>query len=267
MAATAKTTLPGEMLAEFLGTLVLIALGDGVVAMVSLFPQKVPGELVHGGYTNITLGWGLAVTMGICVAGRTTGAHLNPAVTLALAVFRGFPWRKVAPYVLTQVAGAFAAAGLVYLNYLPAFRAFDPDLSKTAGVFTTFPAFPDAPWAFGLFDQLVGTAFLVGLIFAITDPRNQPTPPGLVPIMVGLIVVAIGVSWGGMHGYAINPARDFGPRLFTLAAGFQNTGFGTNAWWVPIVGPLAGGLLGAAAYDGLVRPFLPAPPTPDAGKG
>ena len=267
MAATDRPGLLGELLAEFLGTLVLIALGDGVVAMVLLFGTGVPGEVVHGGYTNITLGWGLAVTMGVCVAGRTSGAHLNPAVTLALAVFRGFPWRKVAPYVLAQVAGAFAAAGLVYLNYLPAFRAFDPDLSKTAGVFTTFPTFPEVSWAFGLFDQLVGTAFLVGLIFAITDPRNQPTPPGLAPVMVGLIVVAIGVSWGGMHGYAINPARDFGPRLFTLVAGFRNTGFATNAWWVPIVGPLAGGLLGAAAYDGLVRPFLPAPPTPDAGKG
>jgi glycerol uptake facilitator protein len=265
MAATDRPGLLGELLAEFLGILVLIALGDGVVAMVVLFGTGVPGEVIHGGYTNITLGWGLAVTMGICVAGRTSGAHLNPAVTLALAVFRGFPWRKVGPYVLAQVAGAFAAAGLVYLNYLPAFRAFDPDLSKTAGVFTTFPAFPGASWAFGLLDQTVGTALLVGLIFAVTDPRNRPTPPGLDPLVVGLIVVAIGVSWGGMHGYAINPARDFGPRLFTLVAGFQDTGFATNAWWVPIVGPLLGGLLGAATYDGLVRPFLPAPPA-EAGK-
>src|SRR5205809_5904940 len=125
---THKTPLVGELLAEFLGTLVLIALGDGVVAMVVLFGSGAPGEVVKGGYTNITLGWGLAVLMGICVAGRVSGAHINPAVTLHAAVFRQFPWRKVLPYMLAQVGGAFAGAALVYVNYLPAFRAFDPDL-------------------------------------------------------------------------------------------------------------------------------------------
>jgi glycerol uptake facilitator protein len=247
MSAPEKSTLVGECVAEFLGTLVLIALGDGVVAMVVL--------LKKGDYVNITLGWGLGVTMGIYVAGRLTGAHLNPAVTLAVALFRRFPWRKVAPYMLAQVVGAFVGAALVYLNYLPAFDKVDPLRSETVGVFATMPAFPEA-WSFGLLDQIVGTALLVGLIFAITDPRNQPAPI-LTPILVGLVVVAIGLSWGGMHGYAINPARDFGPRLFTFVAGFQNTGFGTNAWWVPIVGPLVGGLLGAAIYDGLIRSFLP----------
>jgi glycerol uptake facilitator protein len=253
---TAKHSILGEVLAEFLGTLVLIALGDGVVAMVVLFGTGAPGEVIKGGYTNITLGWGLAVLMGICVAGRVSGAHLNPAVTLTLAVFRSFPWSKVAPYVLAQTAGAFAAAALVYANYLPAFRAFDPGLEKTAGIFTTFPAFPEA-WAFGLLDQVVGTALLMGLILAITDPRNPAVPAALQPLTIGLVVVAIGVSWGGMHGYAINPARDFGPRLFTLAAGFRNTGFDSHAWWVPIVGPLLGGLIGALIYDALIRPFVP----------
>jgi glycerol uptake facilitator protein len=252
----AKKALLGQVLAEFLGTLVLIALGDGVVAMVVLFGTGAPGEVIKGGYTNITLGWGLAVLMGICVAGRVSGAHLNPAVTLALAVFRGFPWVKVVPYTLAQVAGAFAGAALVYVNYLPAFRTFDPCLEKTASVFTTFPAFPDA-WAFGLLDQVIGTALLVGLILAITDPRNATVPPALQPILIGLVVVALGVSWGGMHGYAINPARDFGPRLFTRVAGFRNTGFEGHAFWVPIAGPLLGGLVGALTYDGLVRPFLP----------
>lgn len=252
----AKNTVLGQVLAEFLGTMVLIALGDGVVAMVTLFGTGVPAEVVKGGYTNITLGWGLAVLMGICVAGRVSGAHLNPAVTLAMAVFRRFPWGSVLPYMLAQVAGAFAGAALVYFNYLPAFRAFDPDLSKTAGVFATFPTFPDA-WAFGLLDQVVGTALLVGLILAITDPKNQPVPPALQPILVGLVVVAVGISWGGMHGYAINPARDFGPRLFTLVAGFRNTGFDSHAFWVPIAGPLLGGLVGALIYDRLIRPFLP----------
>jgi glycerol uptake facilitator protein len=256
MAVVGKENRVGEMLAEFLGTLVLIALGDGVVAMVVLFGKGAPGEIVKGGYTNITLGWGLAVFMGICVAGRVSGAHMNPAVTLALAVFRQFPWRKVLPYTAAQVAGAFAGAALVYLNYRPAFLTFDPDLATTAGVFCTFPAFPEQ-WGYGLFDQVVGTALLMGLILAIIDPRNQPVPPGLQPLAIGLVVVAIGVSWGGMHGYAINPARDFGPRLFTWVAGFQNTGFGTHAFWVPIIGPYVGGLVGALAYDAIIRPFLP----------
>ncbi len=251
-----KKSLIGEVLAEFLGTLVLIALGDGVVAMVTLFGTGSAGEVVKGGYTNITFGWGLAVLMGICVAGRVSGAHLNPAVTLTLALFRSFSWSKVVPYVLAQVAGAFAGAALVYINYLPAFRAFDPDLSRTAGIFTTFPAFPEE-WWYGLFDQVIGTALLLGLILAISDPANRPVSPPLQPIMVGLVVVAIGISWGGMHGYAINPARDLGPRLWTLVAGFKNTGFESTVWLVPIIGPLLGGLLGAVAYDYLIRPFLP----------
>src|SRR6478609_4800523 len=131
-----KPTLGAELIAEFLGTFVLILFGTGVVAMVVLFPSHNPGETIHGGFTNITLGWGLGVTMGIYVAGKISGAHLNPAVTLALAVFRKFPWAKVVPYSLAQTAGAFFAAALVYRNYLPAFEQFDPHLEKTAGVFT-----------------------------------------------------------------------------------------------------------------------------------
>jgi glycerol uptake facilitator-like aquaporin len=117
-----KPTLTAELIAEFLGTFVLILFGLGVVAMVVLFPTNNPGETIHGGFTNITLGWGLAVTMGIYIAGKISGAHLNPAVTLALAVFRGFSWRKVLPFCIAQTAAAFAAAAVVYWNYLPAFR-------------------------------------------------------------------------------------------------------------------------------------------------
>ena len=253
-----KSTLTAELIAEFLGTFVLILFGVGVVAMVVLFPSSTPGEIIHGGYTNITLGWGLAVTMGIYVAGSISGAHLNPAVTLTLAVFREFPWRKVLPYSLAQTAGAFVAAALVYRNYLPAFHQVDPQLMRTAGVFTTFPAFPEILQA-GFLDQVIGTALLLLLIFAITDEYNSPPGPGLAPLMIGLVVVAIGISFGGMHGYAINPARDFGPRLFTAVAGFANNGLtnGDLVFWVPIVGPLIGGVLGAGIYDYGVRPFLP----------
>jgi glycerol uptake facilitator protein len=252
-----KPSLASELIAEFLGTLVLIIFGLGVVAMVILFGTGVPGEVVKGGFTNITIGWGLAVTMGIYVSGRITGAHLNPAVTVALAVFRGFPWAKVLPYWLAQTAGAFVAASLVFWNYRPAFLKTDPLLEKTAGVFATFPAFPNAPF-YGFLDQVIGTALLLLMIFAITDERNQPVG-ALGPVLVGSVVVAIGISFGGMHGYAINPARDVGPRLFTLLAGFKNNGLsdGSGVFWVPIIGPLVGGLLGAALYDFAIRPALP----------
>ncbi len=253
-----KPTLGAELLAEFLGTFILITLGTGVVAMVVLFPSQTAGETVHGGYTNITIAWGIAVTMGIYVAGKISGAHLNPAVTLTLAVFRGFPWRKVIPYSLAQTAGAFAAAALVYRNYLPAFRQIDPSLARTAGVFTTSPAFPNLPQA-GFLDQVIGTGLLLFLIFAITDERNMPPGANLSALMIGLIVVAIGMSFGAMHGYAINPARDFGPRLFTVVAGFRDNGMtdGTRVWWVPVVAPLIGGLIGAGIYDFGIRRFLP----------
>jgi glycerol uptake facilitator protein len=247
-----------ELMAEFIGTMVLILFGNGVVANVVLFGTGIPGEIVHGGYTNITLGWGLAVTMGIYLAGRISGAHLNPAVTISLAIYRDFPWRKVIPFIVVQTLGAFIAAALVYWNYLPAFQACDPGMEKTAGVFTTFPAFPLVPFA-GLLDQTIGTALLLMMILAITDERNQPPGANMGALMVGLIVVAIGMAFGGMHGYAINPARDFGPRLFTAVAGFKNNGLTDGSWIfaVPIVGPILGGILGSAAYDFGIRKFLP----------
>jgi glycerol uptake facilitator protein len=251
--------LRAELLAEFLGTMVLVLFGDGVVAMVTLFGTGAPGEVIKGGFTNVTFAWGLGVTMGLYVAGRVSGAHINPAVTLALAVFRGFPWRKVLPYSLAQTAGGFTAAALVFWNYRPAFQKFDPLLEHTAGIFATFPAFPAAPMA-GLFDQVLGTALLLLLVLAIVDERNQPLGSGLTPVAVGLVVVAIGMSFGGMHGYAINPARDFGPRLFTVLAGFRNNGLtdGSYVFWVPIVGPLVGGVLGAWVYDACIRRYLSA---------
>lgn len=248
--------LKSELIAEFLGTAVLIAFGVGVVAMTRLFGSGAPGEIVNGGFTNITVAWGLGVTMGIYVAGRASGAHLNPAVTVTLAAFRGFPWAKVLPYSLAQTAGAFAAAALVFWNYRPAFLTADPGLTATAGVFTTFPAFPEL-WYAGFLDQVIGTALLLLLIFALTDDRNQP-PGNLLPLLIGLVVVAIGMSFGGLHGYAINPARDFGPRLFTVTAGFRNNGLtdGGFVWWVPVLAPLLGGLIGGAVYDLGIRRYL-----------
>ena len=248
-----KNKLFGELLSEFFGTFILIMFGDGVVAMVLLFGAGVPGEIVHGGWTNITLGWGLGVTLGIYVS-KHSGAHINPAVTLAFAMFRDFPWRKVIPYCLAQTVGAFTAAALIFLDYHPAFMKTDPGLEKTAGIFSTFPAFPQAPMA-GFIDQIIGTALLLFLILAVVEHA----PDSLQPALIGAVVVAIGISWGGMHGYAINPARDFGPRLFTVLAGFPHNGLtdGTNIYWVPIIGPLIGGPLGAFLYDACIRRYLP----------
>ena len=250
--------LSAELAAEFFGTLVLMLFGNGVVAMVVLFGTGAAGEVVHGGFTNITIAWGLGVTMGIYVAGKISGAHLNPAVTIALAVFRGFPWRRVIPYCAVQTAAAFAAAALVYWEYRPAFHKADPLLEHTAGIFTTFPAFPQLPSA-GFLDQVIGTALLLLLIFAIGDERNMQ-PGNLAPLLIGLVVVAIGMSFGGIHGYAINPARDFGPRLFTVAAGFKNNGLtdGSHIFWIPIVAPIVGGLIGGGVWDLAVRRCLPA---------
>lgn len=251
-------SLSAQLIAEFIGTMLILIFGAGVCAMTLLFSRGVPGEVVNGGYTNITFGWGLGVTFGVWTAARISGAHLNPAVTVALAVFRGFRWTHVLPFIAAQTAGAFAGAALVFANYRAAFQQFDPMLEKTAGIFTTFPAFPAQPAA-GFIDQVVGTALLMFLVLAVTDDRNEPGPSWFAPLAIGAIVVAIGISYGALHGYAINPARDFGPRVFTVLAGFKNNGLtdSTGIWWVPIVAPLLGGVLGAGLYDLGIRRFLP----------
>jgi glycerol uptake facilitator protein len=246
-----KATKTQEFIAEFLGTMVLILFGCGSVAMVVLFGSNppIPGEVVKGGYTNIVLGWGLAVTMGIYIAGTISGAHLNPAVTISLAFTGRFPWSKCLHYVLAQFAGAFAGAALVFSVYYAKWLLVDPALDHTCGIFCCFGAVPG--FMPGFFDQVVGTALLLGMILAVGDKFNAPPGSNLAPIVIGLIVVAIGISFGGMYGYAINPARDFGPRLFAVVAGFKNNGLtdGTGAWLPPVVGPMVGGLLGTLAYD------------------
>lgn len=249
--------LAGEAVAEFLGTLLILVFGAGAVAMVLVFGTGTVGEVVHGGYTNVTIGWALGVMFGVAASMRISGAHLNPAVTLAVAAFRGFPWRKVPLYMLSQTAGAMAGAALVWFNYREAILRYDPLLEKSAGIFTTFPAFPDIPAA-GFYDQVLGTALLLFLVFALTDEHNLAIPQHLLPAMVGLVVLGIGVSFGKLHGYAINPARDFGPRLWTVIAGYRVNGLtdGSQVWWVPVAGPLLGALLGAGLYDLTIRKFL-----------
>jgi MIP family channel proteins len=252
-----QNNLKREMLAEFLGTLVLIAFGAGVVAQVVLSGEK------NGVYLSINLAWGFAVTMGIYVAGGVSGAHLNPAVTFSLAIRNQFPWPKVLPYWLAQVAGAFTGAAIAFLVYRAAFDAFDGGIRQisgakgTAGIFATYPQ-PFLSTTGALIDQIVGTALLMLVITAIGDARNNKTE-NLGPIVVGFLVMLIGMSFGLNAGYAINPARDFGPRLFTAIAGWSFDVFRVNNFyfWVPIVGPLIGGPLGAWIYDGLIGNGFP----------
>lgn len=253
-----KFTAAQEFIAELLGTMVLILFGCGVVAMVVLFAANnpaIPGQIVNGGFTNITLGWGFAVLMGIFISGGISGAHLNPAVTLALAVTKRFPWSKVGYYVLAQMIGAFLGAAIVFAVYYAKWQQFDPGFDNTAGVFATFPGVPGTFWP-GMIDQIVGTALLVALILAIGDKLNNPQGAAWGGLAVAFVVMAVGMSFGGMHGYAINPARDLGPRLFALLAGFKNTGFENSVWIVPVIGPLIGGVLGALIYDSLIGKAL-----------
>jgi len=252
--------LRGELVAEFVGTMVLILFGVGVVAQVTA------AEL--GDHDSIAWAWGFGVTFGVYIAARTSGAHLNPAVTVALATFRGFPWHKVAPYALAQTAGAFVAALLVRWNYTEVLAQADPGHTlKTQGVFSTLPGngtFPVSEWG-ALRDQIIGTAILLLVIMALTDVLNTAPKANLGGLLTGLLVVAIGMAFGTDAGYAINPARDFGPRLASYLTGYHGAWrdqYGQLYFWVPIVGPVIGGVIGAGLYRYLIAPFLPVPSTP-----
>jgi MIP family channel proteins len=238
-----------EAAAEFLGTFTLIVFGVGVVAQVVL------GRGTHGEYLSINLGWGVAVMLGVYVAGGISGAHINPAVTLALAVHRGFPWNKVTPYVCAQFAGAFAASAVVYFTYLEAIDAFEPTRTlTTAGIWSTYPKDYLSNVPGGLVDQIVGTALLMMIILAVTDQRNLAPPAVFNPVVFGATVFVIGMTYGLNAGYAINPASDLGPRLFTFVAGWGSEVFTAHAhwWWVPVVGPCIGAVVGGFVYDALV---------------
>jgi glycerol uptake facilitator protein len=285
MRAAWRRSTAGELLAEFLGTFVLICFGDGVVAMaVAALNQSGRGSEIFaasGDWLIIGWGWGFAVTFGVYVAGGISGAHINPAVTLAFAARRGFPWRKVPGYIAAQVAGAFVGALLVYIVYKGAIDSYeraheitrgDPNSVPTFSIFATFPAQYFGNWVGPFVDQVVGTAFLVAFVFAVVDELNQAPKANLAPLIIGFVVVAIGLSLGANAGYAINPARDFGPRVFAWIAGWGKVaipgdyGNVSGYLWIPIVGPALGGLIGAFVYDLGIRDTLRArgeAPAPD----
>jgi len=252
------------MIAEFFGTMVLILFGDGCVAVFGLFGQSQGVGIGANTWPIIVFGWGLAVMLGVYVAGAISGAHLNPAVTLGLAATGRFPWRKVLPYWLAQVLGAFVAALILYFVYQGALANALAANHLTIGDIAQGPTYGGKGFGwifytghrsfvgtFGAFgDEFVGTALLVGLILVIVDGRNQPVQANLNPLIIGFLIVAIGASFGANTGYAINPARDFGPRLWIgFVSGFQSFSVDNFYFWLPIVAPLAGGVVGAFIYD------------------
>jgi glycerol uptake facilitator protein len=241
--------------AEILGTMILIILGDGVVANTLLSKSKGEG----GGWIVITTGWGLAVAVAVYSVGRFSGAHINPAVTVSLASIGAFPWDQVPIYIAAQLLGAFLGAVVVFLVYLPHW-ADTPDPGLKLAVFSTGPAIRNYPANF--VTEIIGTFVLVLGVLAIgsnfapavmaDETLRTAFSTALPPLLVGFLVWAIGLSLGGPTGYAINPARDLGPRI--AHAILPIPGKGTSDWayaWVPVVAPIIGGVLGALAYSAL----------------
>jgi len=231
-----------EFLAEVIGTMILIIFGAGVVAGVVLKDSKAE----NSGWIVITIAWGLAVTMGVYAAGNVSGAHLNPAVTLGFASIGELPWAKVPVYISAQIIGAIIGAAIVFFNYLPHWSRTEDNTTKLA-VFATIPAIR-RPLS-NLVSEIIGTTVLVmGLLFIGANEFTE----GLNPLIVGALIIAIGMSLGGTTGYAINPARDLGPRI--AHALLPIPGKGGSDWsyaWVPIVGPVFGGIYGAIFYKAI----------------
>ncbi|EDV29452.1 uncharacterized protein TRIADDRAFT_51804 [Trichoplax adhaerens] len=218
--------------------------------------QVVLGKGNFGDFLSINFGWGLGVTFGCYVAGNVTGAHMNPAMTIALAVYKKFPWRKVPMYITAQMLGSFIASAVCHAIYIEGINAYDggvrqtpPHVNATAQIWATYPQ-PYLSTAAGFFDQIVGTGLLALCVFALVDDKNWAPPDYLKPLLIGFVVLNIGDTFGLNCGYAINPARDFAPRLWTLIAGWGTPTFvNGNYWfWVPIVGPILGAIVGGGMY-------------------
>lgn len=230
-------------ISEIIGTMLLILLGNGVVAGVVLRHSKAE----NSGWIVITLGWGLAVMVGVYAAGIYSGAHINPAVTIGLATSGAFPWADVPMYILAQFIGAFIGACLVYVHYKPHYDATDDAGAKLA-TFSTAPGIRNT--TFNLIGEIIGTFVLV---FALLSFGANTFADGLNPFIVGFLIVSIGLSLGGTTGYAINPARDLGPRIAHAILPIK--GKGTSDWgysWIPVVGPIIGAVIAALVYGILV---------------
>ncbi|KAM6965739.1 aquaporin-3a [Aplochiton taeniatus] len=251
-----RNLLLRQALAECLGTLILVMFGCGAVAQLVLSGGS------HGMFLTVNFAFGFAATLGLLVCGQVSGGHLNPCVTFALCLLGREPWRKFPMYFLFQTVGAFLGAGIIFGLYYDALYDYSGDETvtlivygenATAGIFATYPG-KHLTIVNGFFDQLIGTAALIVCILAIVDPHNNPIPQGLEAFTVGFVVLVIGLSMGFNSGYAVNPARDFGPRLFTALAGWGIEVFTVRQCWflVPIFVPFLGTLIGVWVYQLMV---------------
>lgn len=247
LVAVLPTPIMSPLLAELFGTTILVVLGDGVVANVVLHRTKG----YNSGWIVITAGWAFAVTIAVYCVNSISGAHINPAVTIGLASIGAFSWASVPGYIAAQIAGGFLGGVIVWLQYLPHWGA-TPDAESKLAVFSTTPAIRRS--GANLVAEVIGTFVLVVALLAVLSPGNfvpgSDLAKGFGPMLVGVIVAAIGLSLGGPTGYAINPARDLGPRI--AHAVLPIAGKGGSDWsyaWIPIVGPTVGGVLGALVYQ------------------
>ncbi|XP_034466872.1 aquaporin-10a [Hippoglossus hippoglossus] len=255
-----RNPLVRECMAEFLGTFVLLLFGCSAAAQVKTSRET------KGQFLSVNMAFSVGVMSAMYLTKGITGAHLNPAVTLSFCVLGQAPWGRLLPYSLSQLLGAYMASGLVFLVYYDAIMDFSGGVltvygpNETASIFATYPS--DYMSLGGSFlDQVVGTGMLMLCILCLNEKRNTPAPTELIPAIVGVIVLGISMSMSGNCGAAINPARDLGPRLLTLTAGWGTEVFTCyNYWfWVPLVAPLIGGVLGSFMYTIFIKLHLPDP--------
>jgi len=256
-----RKTLRGECLAEFFGTFILIFIGVGTVA------AMVTADISMS-FWELSIAWGLAVTIAIYVVGSISGGHINPAVTIGLAVWGGFDKRKIPHYLASQVVGAFAGAAVVYGLFHDAIVNFEKANEvvrstdsgwASAGIFSTFPKSYLSNFE-AFFVEMAITALLMIVIFAVTDGKNGAAPTGGLPaVAIGLTIAICGISFGPLTGFAMNPARDLGPRMFLMLSGWEINVIGPHLYGliVPIFGPIVGAVLGGGIYKKLIAPYFP----------
>ncbi|KAF4617356.1 hypothetical protein D9613_005826 [Agrocybe pediades] len=246
-----------EPFAEFLGVMILIIFGNGVNCQVVLGGNTAVSSSEQGNYLSINMGWAVGTAMGVWVSGGISGGHINPAVTLALATFRGFPWKKVPVFIFAQLLGGICGAGIVYANYFHALNlveGYGVRTLQTAGLFSTYAAgYMTNVSCF--FSEFLGTTVLILIVLAMNDKKNCPPPAGLGPLVLFFLILGIGASLGMETAYAINPARDLGPRMLTAMVGYGKEVFTyrNHYWiWCPILAPICGALFGTFVYDAML---------------
>ncbi|KAI0712513.1 aquaporin [Earliella scabrosa] len=248
-----------EPAAEFFGVMILIIFGAGVDCQTVLSTNTAVAASPMGNYLSLNFGWAVGTALGVWVSSGISGGHINPAVTIAFAAFRDFPWRKVPTYIFAQVMGGLCGAGIIYANYIHAIDLVEGGrhirtVPGTAGLFSTY-ALPYMTSVSCFFDEFLGTAVLLIVVCAVNDARNGPPPPGLVPLVLFIMILGIGASLGMQTGYAINPARDLGPRLLTAMVGYGSDvfTFRSHYWlWCPVIAPIIGALVGVFLYDACI---------------